>query len=204
MNGKRVLKTNRKAPVALVAILVLLCCAVAGTVAFLIDSTGPVTNTFTPASVTTQVEEEFNGTTKSDVKIKNTGNIPAYIRAAVIVNWADDKGNVSGTPVKDSDYVMDLNIDTGTTTNAPWFKGSDGYYYCKTAVKSVKQDTKNCYTPVLIKSCIKATGAQAPAGYDLQVTILADGIQSAPADAVRQAWGVTVDSSGQLTAGTSN
>lgn len=204
MNGKRVLKTNRKAPVALVAILVLLCCAVAGTVAYLVTSTGPVTNTFTPASVTTQVEEEFNGTTKSNVRIKNTGNIDAYIRVAVIVNWADDKGNVSGTPVKDSDYVMDLNIDTGTTTNAPWFKGSDGYYYCKTAVKSVKQDTKNCYTPVLIKSCIKATGAQAPAGYDLQVTILADGIQSVPADAVQQAWPAVQVSGGQLTAGTSN
>lgn len=204
MNGKRVLKTNRKAPVALVAILVLLCCAVAGTLAYLVTSTGPVTNTFTPASVTTEVEEEFNGQTKSNVKIQNTGDIPAYIRVAVIVNWADDKGNVSGTPVKDSDYVMDLNIDTGTTTNAPWFKGSDGYYYCKTAVKSVKQDTKNCYTPVLIKSCIKATGAQAPAGYDLQVTILADGIQSVPADAVQQAWPAVQVSGGQLTAGTSN
>lgn len=204
MNGKRVLKTNRKAPVALVAILVLLCCAVAGTVAYLVTSTGPVTNTFTPASVTTQVEEEFNGTTKSNVRIKNTGNIDAYIRTAVIVNWADAQGNVSGTPVKDTDYVMDLNIVTDEKPDAPWFKGSDGYYYCKTAVKSVKQDTKNCYTPVLIKSCIKATGAQAPAGYDLQVTILADGIQSVPADAVQQAWGVTVDSSGQLTAGTSN
>ena len=204
MNGKRVLKTNRKAPVALVAILVLLCCAVAGTGAYLVTSTGPVTNTFTPASVTTQVEEEFNGTTKSNVRIKNTGNIDAYIRTAVIVNWADAQGNVSGTPVKDTDYVMDLNIVTDEKPDAPWFKGSDGYYYCKTAVKSVKQDTKNCYTPVLIKSCIKATGAQAPAGYDLQVTILADGIQSVPADAVQQAWGVTVDSSGQLTAGTSN
>lgn len=202
MKGKRVMKTKK--PVALVAILVLLCCAVAGTVAYLVTSTGPVTNTFTPASVTTQVEEEFNGTTKSNVRIKNTGNIDAYIRVAVIVNWADDKGNVSGTPVKDSDYVMDLNIDTGTTTNAPWFKGSDGYYYCKTAVKSVKQDTKNCYTPVLIKSCIKATGAQAPAGYDLQVTILADGIQSVPADAVQQAWPAVQVSGGQLTAGTSN
>lgn len=204
MNGKRVLKTNRKAPVALVAILVLLCCAVAGTVAFLVTKTDSVVNTFTPSKVTTYVEEEFNGQTKSNVKIQNTGDIDAYIRVAVIVNWADDKGNVSGTPVKDSDYVMDLNIDTGTTTNAPWFKGSDGYYYCKTAVKSVKQDTKNCYTPVLIKSCIKATGAQAPAGYDLQVTILADGIQSAPADAVQQAWPAVQVSGGQLTAGTSN
>lgn len=198
MNGKRVMKTKK--PVALVAILVLLCCAVAGTVAYLVTSTGPATNTFTPASVTTQVEEEFDGTTKSNVRIKNTGNIDAYIRVAVIVNWADDKGNVSGTPVKDSDYVMDLNIDTGTTTNAPWFKGSDGYYYCKTAVKSVKQDTKDCYTPVLIKSCIKATGAQAPAGYDLQVTILADGIQSKPDKVVKEVWKVVEVNDNQLTA----
>lgn len=200
MNGKRVLKTNRKAPVALVAILVLLCCAVAGTVAFLVTKTDSVVNTFTPSKVTTYVEEEFNGQTKSNVKIQNTGDIDAYIRVAVIVNWADDKGNVSGTPVKDSDYVMDLNIDTGTTTNAPWFKGSDGYYYCKTAVKSVKQDTKDCYTPVLIKSCIKATGAQAPAGYDLQVTILADGIQSKPDKVVKEVWKVVEVNDNQLTA----
>lgn len=198
MNGKRVMKTKK--PVALVAILVLLCCAVAGTVAFLVTKTDSVVNTFTPSKVTTYVEEEFNGQTKSNVKIQNTGDIDAYIRVAVIVNWADDKGNVSGTPVKDSDYVMDLNIDTGTTTNAPWFKGSDGYYYCKTAVKSVKQDTKDCYTPVLIKSCIKATGAQAPAGYDLQVTILADGIQSKPDKVVKEVWKVVEVNDNQLTA----
>lgn len=206
MKGKRVMKTKK--PVALVALLVLLCCTVAGTLAYLVDKTPEVKNTFEPAKVTTYVDEKFEEKdgklTKSNVKIQNTGDIDAYIRVAVIVNWADKQGNISATPVKDSDYVMDLNIDTGTTTNAPWFKGSDGYYYCKTAVKSVKQDTKNCYTPVLIKSCIKATGAQAPAGYDLQVTILADGIQSVPADAVQQAWPAVQVSGGQLTAGTSN
>ena len=90
MNGKRVMKTKKT--VALVALLVLLCCTVAGTVAYLVTSTDPVTNTFTPASVTTEVEEEFDGTTKSDVQIKNTGDIDAYIRAAIIINWADKQG----------------------------------------------------------------------------------------------------------------
>ncbi len=189
MNGKRVMKTKK--PVALVAILVLLCCAVAGTVAYLVTSTDPVTNTFTPASVTTQVEEEFNGTTKSDVRIKNTGNIDAYIRAAVIVNWADAQGNVSGTPVKDSDYTIIYN-------ESDWFQGSDGYWYYTKPVAP-----NDGLTDILIKSCAPAAN-MAPEGYDLQVTILADGIQSVPADAVQQAWGVTVDSSGQLTAGTSN
>ena len=194
MNGKRVMKTKK--PVALVAILVLLCCAVAGTVAYQVTSTDPVTNTFTPASVTTQVEEEFNGTTKSNVRIKNTGNIDAYIRAAVIVNWADAQGNVYGgaTPEAGKDYT--LTLKTGENEN--WFQGSDGYWYYTKPVAP-----NDGLTDILIKSCAPAAN-MAPEGYDLQVTILADGIQSVPADAVQQAWGVTVDSSGQLTAGTSN
>lgn len=194
MKGKRVMKTKK--PVALVAILVLLCCAVAGTVAYLVTSTGPVTNTFTPASVTTEVVEEFNGTTKSNVRIKNTGNIDAYIRVAVVANWIDKDGNVYGgaTPVAGKDYT--LTPKTGENEN--WFQGSDGYYYCKTAIESGSE------TPVLIESCAKTTGAEVPEGYDLQVTILADGIQSVPADAVQQAWPAVQVSGGQLTAGTSN
>ena len=53
MNGKRVMKT--KQPVALVALLVLLCCTVAGTLAYLVDKTPEVKNTFEPAKVTTSV-----------------------------------------------------------------------------------------------------------------------------------------------------
>lgn len=189
MNGKRVLKTNRKAPVALVAILVLLCCAVAGTVAFLIDSTGPVKNTFEPSHVTTYVEEKFENGEKKDVRIQNTGDIDAYIRVAVVVNWADEAGNVYGEkPVKDTDYTISYN----TGANDGWFKGSDGYYYCKTAI------TPNASTPVLISSCAPVTG-RAPAGYALQVTILADGIQSVPTSTVAGVWGVTVSDNGTLT-----
>ena len=192
MNGKRVLKTNRKAPVALVAILVLLCCAVAGTVAYLVTSTGPVTNTFTPARVTTEVVEEFNGQTKSNVKIQNTGDIDAYIRVAVIVNWADENGNVYGgaVPKEGKDY-SELKLKTS------WVKGSDGYYYYTNPV------APEAFTTAMFEPITQQQDC-ADTNYKLQVTILADGIQSVPADAVKEAWGVTVDSSGQLTAGTSN
>ena len=185
MNGKRVMKTKK--PVALVAILVLLCCAVAGTVAYLVTSTDPVTNTFTPAKVTTSVEETFDGITKSNVRIQNTGDIDAYIRVAVIVNWADKDGKVYGKkPVEGTDYSISYN-------KSDWFQGSDGYYYCKTAIAPTKS------TPVLINSC--APAGQAPEGYALQVTILADGIQSEPSNAVTEAWKVVkVDNNGNLTA----
>ena len=188
MNGKRVMKTKK--PVALVALLVLLCCTVAGTLAYLVTSTGPVTNTFTPASVTTEVNESFTGGVKSNVTIKNTGDIPAYIRAAVIINWADANGNVygGGTPAastddgKSGDYIISFNTDD-------WKQIGD-YWYCETTT------APGALTKPLIISCAKTSTATVPDGYDLQVTILADGIQ---ADGVasngktpmEDAWGVT-------------
>lgn len=175
MNGKRVMKTKK--PVALVAILVLLCCTVAGTLAYLVTSTDPVTNTFTPASVSTEVNEDFDGITKRNVTIKNTGNIDAYIRAAVIINWADANGNVSATPVKDGDYV--IKYDSSNT----WKKIGDYWYYTKpVAADSLTEKA-------LIESCTPVAG-KAPEGYDLQVTILADGIQSEPLTAIKEAWHV--------------
>lgn len=201
MNGKRVLKTNRKAPVALVAILVLLCCAVAGTVAFLVTKTDSVVNTFTPSKVTTYVEEEFNGQTKSNVKIQNTGDIDAYIRVAVIVNWADASGNVYGEkPVEGTDYTISYN-KTVQADGGQWIEGSDGYWYYTKPVAPSTEDNPQ-YTGVLIKSCEPA--GQAPAGYALQVTILADGIQSKPDKVVNEVWKVVEVKGGQLAAVSTN
>lgn len=183
MNGKRVMKTKK--PVALVAILVLLCCAVAGTVAFLVTKTDPVVNTFTPSKVTTYVDEKFEKGEKKDVCIQNTGNIDAYIRVAVIVNWADAQGNVSGTPVKDSDYTISYNKNV-QADGGQWIKGSDGYwYYTKPVAPSTENNPQ--YTGVLINSCTQ-TGTAPAEGYALQVTILADGIQSEPGTTVVSVW----------------
>lgn len=178
MNGKRVMKTKK--PVALVALLVLLCCTVAGTLAYLVDKTPEVKNTFEPAKVTTYVDEKFEEKdgklTKSDVRIQNTGDIDAYIRAAVIINWADGDGNVSATPVKTTDYTIKW-------TKEGWVEHGGYYYY--TAPVAVGALTGQLFT-----GCELAKGVTPPEGYSLQVTILADGIQSEPADAVIQAWGV--------------
>ena len=175
MNGKRVMKT--KQPVALVALLLLLCCTVAGTLAYLVDSTDPVTNTFTPASVSTEVKEDFDGITKSNVTIKNTGNIDAYIRATVVVNWASDKevGVVSGTaPKEGTDYTIDW-------TMVNWVKVGDYYYY--TQKVAAKGETKQLFTDCKLKE-----GVTPPSGYHLQVTILADGIQAEPVHVVADLW----------------
>ena len=60
----------------------------------------------------------------------------------------------------------------------------NGYYYYTTPVAT------GALTWQLFTGCELAKGVTPPEGYSLQVTILADGIQSEPADAVIQAWGV--------------
>lgn len=169
----------KRSGILLAAVIVLLAGAVGGTWAFLVAQSEPVQNNFTYAHVRCTIDEKFENGVKSDVKIQNTGDIPAYIRARIVVTWKDTSGNVSAAavPVKGSDYTMDMG--TG------WTEGKDGYWYCKTAVNP------NVSTPELITECKKTANANAPDDYDLSVEILADAIQSEPASAVTEAWGNT-------------
>ena len=166
----------KRSGILLTAVIVLLAGAVGGTWAFLVAQSEPVQNNFTYAHVSCTIDEKFENGVKSDVQIQNTGDIPAYIRARIVVTWKDVNGNVSSTvPVKDSDYTITFN-------ETDWKQEGD-YWYCKTAV-----DAKD-FTPVLITKCEK-TG-DALDDYDLSVEILADAIQSEPASAVMEAWGYT-------------
>lgn len=166
----------KRSGILLAAVIVLLAGAVGGTWAFLVAQSEPVQNNFTYAQVSCTINEKFENGVKSDVKIQNTGDIPAYIRARIVVTWKDANGNVSSTvPVKNTDYTIAFNTTDWTQ--------QDGYWYCKNAV-----DAKD-FTPVLITKCEK-TGA-APVDYDLSVEILADAIQSEPASAVTEAWKYT-------------
>lgn len=165
----------KRSGILLAAVIVLLAGAVGGTWAFLVAQSEPVQNNFTYAHVSCRIDEKFENGVKSDVQIQNTGDIPAYIRARIVVTWKDANGNVSAVPVKNTDYTIAFN-------ETDWTQQGD-YWYCKTAVNP------NGFTPVLITKCEK-TG-NAPDGYNLSVEILADAIQSEPASAVMEAWGYT-------------
>ncbi len=163
----------------LAAVVLVLGAAIGGTVAWLAANTPGLTNTFTPGEVKCTVEETFDGKTKQNVKIKNTGNTDAYIRAKVVVTWKDAAGNVYGgaTPVEGTDYTISYNADDWSAV--------DGYWYC---TQPVAPDAPNNLTPVLINSASPVEG-KAPEGYALSIEILAEAIQSSPASAVQEAWG---------------
>ena len=168
---------QRKATVLLSSLVLILTLFVGVTAAFLTARDGSVVNTFQSSQVSCAVNEKpFDGTTKTNVTISNTGDTEAYIRAAIVVTWKDkENGNVYGAmPVLGTDYTMEMNL-------ANWIDGGDGYYYYK---KAVQPDGK---TDVLITSCT-AIQDKAPAGYGLNVEILSSAIQSVPVSVVNEKW----------------
>lgn len=193
---KKSCRRSRKSAALLVSLLLLLTVTVGGTIAFLMDSDGPLANLFTPSQVTTEVEETFDGTTKSKVSIKNTGNTDAWIRAAVVITWQDKDGNVYGqAPVVNMDYNISYNISEEVEADC-WVEGEDGFYYWTSPV-AAKADEKISATGILIGSCTALEG-KAPDGYYLTVEIIGSGIQSKPANVFNTEWsgsGLIVDDS---------
>lgn len=154
--------------------------AVGTTFALLKADTEPVTNTFTAAKSGTDIVEELDGSLKKSIIVQNTGTAVSYVRVKLVMNWVDGDGNVSAEPV---------NITPSITDN--WFL-KDGIYYYKMPVAPDGETTNLLKDPI--------TQTNAPEGYHLEVTVLAESIQAAPSAAVEGAWKVTVGSDGNLTA----
>lgn len=158
--------------------LCILLAAIGVTYAFLSTKTQNVTNQFDPVTVTCAVEEQFDGNVKQNVCIRNTGDINAFIRAAVVINWVGEDGKIlAATPQAGTEYTVSWG-DSG------WVQGSDGFWYYRNAVAAGEA------TPALIRQIVPVN---APAGFSLQVQILATAIQADPPKAVENAWGVSVN-----------
>lgn len=176
--------TKRKQIVVLLA-GVLLLAGVAGTFAWL-SVTGVLVNEFGIGSVTPSVGETLKDNVKSDVRIKNTGSAPAYLRVAVDIYWQDQNGaRLWEEPVAGTDYtiVWGDKVDAAAT-NSPssWVLASDGFYYWTSSVAPMGK------TDVLIKR-VSETKRD---GKNLVVDISTQAIQSTPDDAVAEAWSCAV------------
>ena len=93
---------TKKKTVFIISAVLLLTATVGSMIAFVFTSTGKIDNTFTPSLVSCAIvengstEEQYRDTvsisSKSDVRIKNTGDTNAYIRVAVIISWKSADG----------------------------------------------------------------------------------------------------------------
>lgn len=161
--GPRVYRTA----VLLIAVILLITTAVGSTAAFLVTKTEPVVEAFAYAQVSCQVTDAL--------AVQNTGTAQAYIRASYAVNWRDVNGNIAA--VTPEGYSCDLDPQDA------WVEGGDGYFYYPDPVDPGDE------TPSLL-TC----GVSRPENpeYTLSVEVVAEAIQSDPAEAAEDAWGVTV------------
>lgn len=170
-----------KALTLLVSLALVLAVGVGGLFAWIHSETPGLLNTFTPGSVTSEINEVFDQAVKSDVTVENTGNVPAFMRAVIVVTWVDEDDETvvsSVVPVSGVDYELTL-ADDG------WTQGSDGLYYFEGAVAA------GADTGVLIDEVQPI--AAGPEGYVLCVDVVADAVQAkggtVGASAVELAWG---------------
>lgn len=156
-----------KAILLLALIVAILACSVGGTLAFLVTKTGSVKNTFQSAKVTSSVIEpgwNDGSTKKSNVTIKNTGDVSAYIRAAIVITWKDKDGNTMPEKPGSGDYS--LSIGSG------WTPAKDGYYYYNSSVGAGKE------TSNLIDSCTATYTNSYNDGRQLCVEVIGSAIQA--------------------------
>lgn len=176
-------KLNKKYLVLLACVALLLTCSVGSTVAFLVDKADEVTNTFTPTYLATDVAENFDGTTKSSIKIRNNGNIDAWVRVAIFGYWVDANGAIvapwEGTVSVTDDWTL-----------------AGGYYYYNDRLKPSDDPNTEAKEDVLSAELLKASITQPsdkPAGADhLVITVIhqsiqADGIADSAQDAFADA-----------------
>ena len=161
--------------VLLIAVLLLITTAVGSTAAFLVTKTEPVEEAFAYAQVSCQVTDTL--------AVQNTGTAQAYIRASYAVNWLDVDGSiVAAVP---EGYSCGLVEDP----QGAWAEGGDGYFYYPYPVDPGDE------TPSLLTCSVSRP--EDPE-YTLSVEVVAEAIQSNPAEAAEDAWGVRV-SDGELT-----
>ncbi|MBQ7094460.1 MAG: hypothetical protein IJN84_08090 [Clostridia bacterium] len=172
-------KSKKKSLTLMVSLALALTIGVVGTVAYLVTNTDPVVNTFTPADYDIEINETLEDGAKKNVTVTNDGEVPMYIRVALVVTWTDAEGNVIVKP----EGASMTGIPTGDVGN--WKMVGD-YWYYNTAV------APNATTDEIIGEA-EATGLTE--GVKANLEILVQGIQAEPEQAVIDAWGSGVASS---------
>ncbi len=160
--------TVKRVSVALSLLAVLLSIGI--TVSYMFKETEPVDNEFERAVVSCEVEEVFNAETgaKSSVTVKNTGNIPAFVRVRIVSYWVNANGDVVGIPSQMPSFTL----------ASGWTQTSEGTYRYGTAIDP------EASTPNLLAENSVMTLVTDEKGNRQVVEIFAEAIQSAPDGAV--------------------
>ncbi|MBR2906543.1 MAG: hypothetical protein IKC26_00680 [Clostridia bacterium] len=166
--------SNKKAVAFFVLIIAVTILVIGSTIAYVIAKTNSLENRFTPPNLDVDIGQSNT--------IVNSGDIPVYVRVALVSNWVN---TTDGSTLSTAPNVVYVFADPDQ-----WAQGSDGFYYYKKPLAAGAS---------IMTLASATTGDTIPDGCKLQVQVLSSAIQSTPAEAVAEAWGVTVNADGTLT-----
>lgn len=159
--------------IASVAVVLLL---VKQTQAWLLDQTAVRENQFTVAKINHEIEEEFNGALKTNVRVTNTGNTKSFIRVLVLPQWLDKNTSTPVGLVAEETYQISFN-------QANWTKKGDYWYYNQPVEAGAQTD-------VLIKSAAPKEGlSESYRDKVFNLQVITQSVQATPIEAVKDLWG---------------
>ena len=167
-----------KIQLLILSLLVVITVTVGGTVAYLTTKSDSVVNTFEPSQVSCTVTEDFrDGKTKKDINVTNDSDINAYIRVKLVSYRVNSKGEHIGGATD----IPELKLGSN------WVHHTDGYYYYTLPVEPHKQPAANLnQNGITLREYTDVDGGKQV------IEVMAEAIQSEPAAAVGEAWGVTI------------
>lgn len=183
-------RRSKKTGMLFLSLLLVATMMVGGTLAYLFTNSVPVVNTFNPSHVSCSVAEEFNGTTKSNVNVTNTGDIDAFIRVKLVTYRVNDEGDHIGGAAE---------IPPFTPGNG-WVKKGDYYYYTKPVAPDEQPEISLIDSITLTDPYDDADGGK-PVIEVMAEAIQANGVADGGTKAVVEAWGVDPETLSQGGAG---
>lgn len=156
---------SKKRLALLLSMILIFTCVVGGTLAYLFTMAGPITDTFEPAEVSCSVSDNLT-------QVTNSSETSVWLRVSITAVYRSTDPNQLDAIHWENPTLVITNADS-------WTKVGDFYYY-NVAVSA--QGTVNLPT-------ITATGEVA--GFKIEKQVLAEVIQSAPLNAVQEAWKMT-------------
>lgn len=157
---KKFFKTHAKLCIAVLALALV---TVGGTLALMAVSSNSVINSFTAASIDTEIKEEVVGEGTKQVSITNKGPSDAYVRARIMVSGVEkDQVEIVGSVPSDADIEENkvyLVMPNNEDVNGKWCKEqksdndeySDKFYYYLGVVEADGR-TKNLLEKVVFGS----------------------------------------------------
>lgn len=182
------MRKSRKLLPGLVILVLVLALAVGGVYSYMFARTEDAANELAPAMVSCTVDETFKDNKKSSITVQNTGKVDAYLRVRLVTYWVNDADEIVAKPSKKLTVTLTDNWLADTDNNT---------YYYKSPVEPGKS------TDNLLKDAITLISE---GGYNQVIEVFAEAIQAkgttdeGDIPAVTDAWGVTVDTNGIITA----